>query len=125
MDKIQIFECREGGTYNSDFWSFCAVYVQRHSLFFLRTPLLDTTCFGLTGHLQVYRLLWLTILLLPVIRVSFLLLQLPLVILVMWVTISFIWVSVGCTWLLLFVLLVLSALNVLAEVGVLLCVGRP
>jgi hypothetical protein len=49
---------------------------------------------GLTGHLQVYRLLWSRILLLTVIRLSFLL-----VILVMWVTISFIWVSLGCKWL--------------------------
>jgi hypothetical protein len=40
----------------SDFGAFCVVYVQRRSLFFLRIPLLDTTCFGLTGHLQVYRL---------------------------------------------------------------------
>jgi hypothetical protein len=36
-------------------WRFCAVYVQHRSLFFLRIPLLDTTCFGLTGHLQVCR----------------------------------------------------------------------
>jgi hypothetical protein len=46
-----------------------------------------TTCFGLTGHLQVYRLLWLRVLLLTVMRFSFLLLWLPLVILVMCVTI--------------------------------------
>jgi hypothetical protein len=41
--------------YRSDFWSFCAVYVQRRSLFFLRIPLLDIIYFGLTGLLQVYR----------------------------------------------------------------------
>jgi hypothetical protein len=44
---------------------FCAVYTQRRSLFSPRTPLLDTACFGLTGHLQVYRLLWFWIPLLP------------------------------------------------------------
>jgi hypothetical protein len=32
--------------------------------------LLDTTCFGLTGHLQVYRLLWLRILPLTVMEES-------------------------------------------------------
>jgi hypothetical protein len=55
------------------------------------------------------------ILLLTVMR-FFLLLLLPLVILVMWVTISFIWVSLSYTWLLLilFSLLVVAALNVLA-----------
>jgi hypothetical protein len=42
--------------------------MQRRSLFFLRIPLLDTTCFGLTDHL--YRLLWLRILLLTVTRCS-------------------------------------------------------
>jgi hypothetical protein len=57
-----------------DFWNFYAVYMQRRSLFFLRIPLLDTTYFGLTGHLQVYRLLWLRILLLPVMGFSFLVL---------------------------------------------------
>jgi hypothetical protein len=31
--------------------------------------LLDTTCFGLIDHLQVYRLLWLRILLLTVMQV--------------------------------------------------------
>jgi hypothetical protein len=71
-------------------WSFCAVFVQRRSLFFLHIPSLDTTCFGLTGQLQVYRLLWLRILLLTEMRFSFLVLLLPLVILVMWVTINFI-----------------------------------
>jgi hypothetical protein len=59
--------------YRSDFWSFHAICVQRRSLFFLRIPILDTTCFGLTGRLQVYRLLWLRILLLTV-MFSFLLL---------------------------------------------------
>jgi hypothetical protein len=32
--------------YLSDFWSFGAIYVQRPSVFFLRIPLLDTTCDG-------------------------------------------------------------------------------
>jgi hypothetical protein len=40
--------------YISDFRSFCAVYVQRRSLFFLRIHLLDATRFDLTGRLQVY-----------------------------------------------------------------------
>jgi hypothetical protein len=39
--------------------------------FFLRIPLMDTTYFGLTDH-QVYRLLWLRILLLIAMRFSFL-----------------------------------------------------
>jgi hypothetical protein len=46
--------------------------MQRLSLFCLLIPLSDTTCFGLTGHLQVY-MLWLGILLLTVMRFSFLL----------------------------------------------------
>jgi hypothetical protein len=37
------------------FRTFCAVYVQHRSLFFLRIPLLDTTYFGLTGHFEVHR----------------------------------------------------------------------
>jgi hypothetical protein len=37
---------------------------KHRSLFFLHILLLDSTCFGLTGHLQVCRLLWLRILLL-------------------------------------------------------------
>jgi hypothetical protein len=79
----------------------CAVYVQRHSLFFLRIFLLGTKCFGWTGHLQVYRLLMVkdsaahcNAVFFPPIVVS------P-VILVTWVTISFSWVSLCCTWLLL------------------------
>jgi hypothetical protein len=47
-----------------DFWIFCAFCVERRWLFFLDIPLLDTTCFDLTVHLQVYRLLWFRILLL-------------------------------------------------------------
>jgi hypothetical protein len=51
-------------------------------------------------------------------QLSFLLFKLPLVILVMWITISFIWVSLGCIWLLLvlFGLMVVAILNVLAGV---------
>jgi hypothetical protein len=33
--------------------------VQRHSLFFPHIPLLDTTCFGITDHLQVCKLFFL------------------------------------------------------------------
>jgi hypothetical protein len=55
--------CGEGKSEYKTLVCFCAVYVQRRSLFFLRIPLLDTTCFGVTGHLQVYRLVWLRILL--------------------------------------------------------------
>jgi hypothetical protein len=42
-------------------FAFCfyAVYVQLLLLFSRRFLFIDTTCFGLTGHLQVYRLLWL------------------------------------------------------------------
>jgi hypothetical protein len=58
----------------TELWSFCAVFVQRRSLVFLHIPLLDITPFGLTGHLQVYSLLWLRILPLTVMRFSFLLL---------------------------------------------------
>jgi hypothetical protein len=32
----------------------CAVYVQRRSLFYIHIALLDSTCFGRTGHLQMY-----------------------------------------------------------------------
>jgi hypothetical protein len=49
--------------YRSECGAFCAVQVQPRSLFFLRILLLDTTCFGRTGHLHVYRLSWLRILL--------------------------------------------------------------
>jgi hypothetical protein len=91
--------------------------VQHHSLFFLHIHSLDTirVCFGLTGHLQVYRL-WLRILLLTVVASGYL---------VMWVTTSLIcpWVARGCFWFYL-VSLVVAALNVLAKSGVLLCVGR-
>jgi hypothetical protein len=101
------FECEKKGHQSSHlpqgpFWSmhpatiflvsFCAVCVQRHSQFFLRIPLLDTKCVGLTGHLQVYRLLWLRILLLTVMRVFFPPIVVACGYLVMWVTISFIWV---------------------------------
>jgi hypothetical protein len=41
--KLQVHLCLKERSF--DFWSFCAVYVQRRSLFFLRIPLLDTTCF--------------------------------------------------------------------------------
>jgi hypothetical protein len=84
--------------YRTDLGLFCAVYVQRRSLFILHTPLLVNTCFGLTGHLQTYRLLWIRILLLTVMRFSFLLFYLPLVI---WlcglhvVAFGFVW-FVGC-----------------------------
>jgi hypothetical protein len=40
--------------------------------FILRIPVLETTCFGLTGHLQRYRLLWLRILLLTALSCGFL-----------------------------------------------------
>jgi hypothetical protein len=83
----------------------------QHLSLFLRIPLLDTTCFGLTGHLQVYRLSSLRILLLTVMGFS-LLLQLPLGILVLWVTrvvaFGFVWFA-GCG----------------CGSGVLSCVGQP
>jgi hypothetical protein len=46
---------------------FYAIYVQLLLLLFTcHFFFIDTTCFGLTGHLQVYRLLWLRNLLLTV-----------------------------------------------------------
>jgi hypothetical protein len=74
--------------------------VQRRSLFFLRIILLDTSCFGLTGHLRVQAVMAddsaahrNAVIFPPTVVASD--------ILVMWFTISFIWVSLGCTWLLL------------------------
>jgi hypothetical protein len=37
---------------------FSAVYVQHRLIFFRRFLFIDTTCFGITGHHHVYRLLW-------------------------------------------------------------------
>jgi hypothetical protein len=37
---------------------FFAVYLQRRLIFCHRFLFIDTTCFGLTGYHQVYRLLW-------------------------------------------------------------------
>jgi hypothetical protein len=49
-------------------YSFCAVYVERCLVFFLCIPLLDTSCFTVTSHLQVYRVIWLRIQLLSFIK---------------------------------------------------------
>jgi hypothetical protein len=72
------------------------------------------TCFGLTGHLQVYRLLW-----------SRILLHCNAVLFSPIVVVSDYFDYVSCTWLLLvsFGLLVVAALSVLSGVGVLLCAG--
>jgi hypothetical protein len=73
----------------TDFADFVpSMYVQQRSLSVLHIPLLDTTCFGLTGHLHVYRLLWLGILMLTLMCFPFFYCH-CLWLFVMWVTISF------------------------------------
>jgi hypothetical protein len=77
--------------------------------FFLHIPSLDTTCFGLTGHLQVYMLL--RILLFTVKWFCFL----PIVV----ASGYFDYVSYMWLLLVLFDMLFVAALNVLARAGVL------